>query len=266
MKIKVIVVIALMVVCCGNAFGQAPRSRDYEKERNYWSSWPRTLSAEEMALLNVDFENKFNCFFLKPNLRRPGLMRPGVGSTSANSRTNTWVQGCGKSLIVFHGANNDFFQKIDPNGLIVACGLSENQTDLKELKWYEEEKEKRLVPLRSKWAKERGMSLEEAMQKYKAWQEKNRNSSVPPQLNRLLNSPNRPRHNASTPNNRPRSGQEIARARRTARLEAERKEAERHEREASAEERKAQRQLLMQLGEEVQRRREEREREAQSVK
>ncbi len=260
----------------------------YEKECDYWSSWPRTLSNEEMTLLDVDFEKKFNCVFLKPNSRRLGLMRPGARNVSANSRANTWVMGCGKSLIVFHGANNEFFQKVDSNGLTVAWGWSNNETDLEELKWYAEEKERRLVPLRAKWAEEHGMTLEEAMQKYKAWQEQIR-KSPPPQPNRLLRLNNRPGLNAPPPDNRQLSGLEIARMRRKERLErqqadeeqqrqaAEQAKKEREqeaearkqaaeERKQLAEERKAQLDQLMQIQEELRRQREEKLREQNNMK
>lgn len=279
----------LLVDASAKEAEDAKQKEDEERktEREYWATWPRTLGDEEMALLDVDFEKKFNCVFLEPNSmpmpRRLGLMRPGVRSVSGNSRTNTWVMGRGKSLIAFHGANNEFFQKVDPNGLIVAWGLTKNRTDLEELKWYEEEKEKRLVPLRSKWAKERGMSLEEAMQKYKAWQEQSR-MSPPPQPNRLLRLNNRPGLNVPPPNNRPLSGLEIARMRRERQLadeeqqrqaaELAKKEREQEaearkqaaERKQLAEERKAQLDQLMQIQEELRRQREEKLRELNNMK
>ena len=144
--------------------------------------------------------------------------------------------------------------------------MSKNRTDLEELKWYEEEKERRLVPLRSKWAKERGMSLEEAMQKYKVWQEQSK-MSLPPQPSRLLNLNNRSGLNAPSPNSRRLSGLEITRARREAQLAKEKREAEekpqreKRERERAAEDRKAQLEQLMQIQEELRRQREEKLRE-----
>lgn len=260
-------------------FAKQKEGEKRRRESEYWATWPTTLSDEEMTRLDSDFEKRFNCVFLEKQYSRP-LRINEKRSDSKHSRTNTWVQGCGKSLIVFHGANYEFFQKIDTNGLIVAWGLSKNRTDLEELKWYEEEKEKRLVPLRSKWAKERGMSLEDAMQKYKTWHEQNR-LIIPPQPNRLLN---RPIHNVPSPKYRTDklSEVEMARARRQVRLATEVREAEKKHQEAidqmrkereelerereererelkrAAEERKAQMDQLLQLRDELRRQREER--------
>ena len=271
MKIKTILAITLITACCCNAFGQLSpqrqkeeeeRRQQYEKEREYWSTWPRTLSDEEMALLDRDFEKKFNCVFLDNS---GPLLTDNKLCESEHRRANTWLQGSGKSLIVFY---DEFFQKINPNGLIVAWGLSRYQTDLEELKWYEEEKEKRLRLSRGKWAQDRGMTLEEASQKFKEWTESNPRPI--PMLRwggrPMLRSGGLMRHPSHPSVPRPEtkqgmSGLDMARARRAAELQRQASEQAKKERELAAEERKAQLAQLMQIREELRRQREEKLRE-----
>ena len=231
----------------------------YEQEREYWASWPKTLTDDELASLDSDLEQKFNCVFFK-------------SPDAAHGRTNTWVQGCNKSLVVEF---EDYFQKIGTSGQIVAWGLLENRFDLEEYRWYDAEKRKRLEAKRGIWAKDRGMSLEEAMQKYKVWQEQSK-MSLPPQPSRLLNLNNRPGLNAPSPNNRQLSGLEIARMRRKERLEEQQRPAaeqakkervqEAEARKQATEERKAQLDQLMQIQEELRRQREEKRREQNNMK
>ena len=191
-------------------------SKEENDERQFWSSWPTSVDDDTLKQLISDVEKKFDCTFIPYIITHRMIIRP---TASVPHSTNTWFRTSGKALIVQH---NETFQKIDSEGRIVAWGFDINETDLEELRYFESEKEKRLAPLRSKWAKERGMSLEEAMQKYIVWQEQNR--MRPSQPTRLLNLNNRPGLNAPSPNSRPFSGLEIARARREARLAKERRE------------------------------------------
>ena len=234
------------------------RWEGFRQEREYWRSWPIGIDSDTLNHLIADVEKKFNCIFI-----------PDISSTT---NTNTWFCASGKPLIFSIDSDRVSgdvictFQKINSDGRIVAWGFSENRTDLEEFRYFESEREKRLNSLRSEWAKERGMSLEEAMQKYKVWQEQSK-MSLPPQPGRSLNLNNRPGLNAPSPDSRRLSGLEIARARREARLAKERREAEekpqreKRERERAAKERKAQLEQLMQIQEELRRQREERERQ-----
>ena len=129
------------------------RKQRYEKEqqeREYWSSWPKTLDDETRNALIKDVEGRFNCVF------------------SPHS-TNTWFSKNGKALLIY---NDVGFKKIDAEGRIVAWGTSQNRADLEEFKWYDEECKKRLESLRVKWSQEHGMTLDEAMRKYEEWQER----------------------------------------------------------------------------------------------
>ena len=233
----------------------------YRQEQEFWSSWPTSVDDDTLKQLISDVEKKFNCTFIPYIMThrviiRNGLLRP---TAPAPHSTNTWFRTSGKALIVQH---NETFQKIDSEGRIVAWGFDINETDLEEFRYFESEKEKRLAPLRSKWAKERGMSLEEAMQKYKVWEEQSRMSPLPPPPSSRL------------------SGLAMARARRQARLQAEAREAEKRrqeaepqmqkererekkEREQAAEERKAQLEQLMQIQKELRLQREEKIRREQ---
>ncbi len=228
--------------------------RQYEREREYWATWPNAIDVDAQLISEV--ENKFNCVF------RPHNTFDIIHSRGKlESLTNTWFRANGKSLIINldHGA----FQKIDSEGRIVAWGFSRNRTtDLEEFKWYEEEKEKRLKLLRDKWAKERGMSLEEVMQKHKEWTE---SAYLRPQPLR------RPGFLSSNSEQRM-SGLEMARARHLERLKQQQAEEEQkrqakdearkdreqelRERQQAAEERKAQLEQLMQIQEELRRQRE----------
>jgi len=84
---------------------------------------------------------------------------------------DVWVKSGGKSLIVCVEGRwgIDRYFKIDSDGKIVAWTSRED--DLEELKWINEERERRIDELRTKWAEERGMSLEEAKSKYEEAEE-----------------------------------------------------------------------------------------------
>ncbi len=253
------------------------RRRQYEKEREYWATWPNAIDDDTQLISEV--EKKFNCVF-RPHAHgtRPLFTSHGELVSSNNTwLTNTWFRENGKSLIVNLG--NGTFQKIDSEGRIVAWGVLHNRTtDLKEFKWYEEEKEKRIKLLRTKWAQERGMPLEEAIQKHKKWTESN------PRPGLLRPGLQRPgglfRPGLSRPGlNQEPTGLEIARARREERLKAEAeqqrqaaeqakkmREQERKERELAAEERRAQLAQLMKIKEELRRQREQKQHEQNNNK
>ncbi len=235
----------------------------YDQGSAYWSSWPTTLSNEERITLLHETEKKYSVVILDVGT---------FGGTNFGGTTNTWHKGEGKSLIVI---GDDFFHKMDQDGLMISCGRRYHVTELDEIKWYNAEKEKLLAPFRKDWAKEHGMTLEVAIQKHKEW-----NSSRPtgprPMGSRLLNLNNRPglnrfrspglaRGSKLVPSQKPTTGLETARARQQERIDRQKmteqmqkeREREKKEREQAAEERKAQLEQLMQIQEELRRQREE---------
>ena len=140
------------------------QEEERERQREYWSTWPRSLVGETYAQLIFDLEEKFNCIFAEQyRFRGRGLRMPIFDSGAVDIATNTWRLGCGKSLVV---KSPPWFNKVDADGKIVAWGLLENSSDLEELKYYDEEYSRRLDALKENWAKERGMTLEEAKRKY----------------------------------------------------------------------------------------------------
>ena len=187
------------------------------QERKFWSSWPNRLDTDALNRLVSEVEEKFNCI-LSPY------------------STTTWFRTSGKSLVI-DNYQIGTFQKVDTEGCIVAYGAYNirhggynNRTDLEELRYFETEKNKQLDLLREKWAKDRGMTLKEAIQKHNDW-----NASRPTSMGL----PRRPegliRPGLSSPEC----------------------EQEKKEREQAAEERKAQLEKLGQIQEELRRQREE---------
>ena len=136
-----------------------------KQQREYWSTWPTGLG-EGYAKLVLDAENKFNCVIDK-----------------SGEFTNVWMRGGGKSLIVgvSGGWRHDRYCKIGSDGTILTW--TSREEDLEELKWIKEEEATRLNELRTKWAAERGMSLEEAKSKYDEW---SKSSPSPFRRNRLI--------------------------------------------------------------------------------
>ena len=130
-----------------------------EHQREYWATWPERLEGEAYKRLVADFEEKFNCIYLKHQYT--GRLLGSAGTVKGG--TNTWKSAGGKYLVV---ERDPWFSKFDADGKIVACGLIENRSDLEEFKWYDDETTRRLDELRAKWAEERGMSLEEATRKH----------------------------------------------------------------------------------------------------
>ena len=229
----------------------------FRREREYWRSWPIGIDSDTLNHLIADVEKKFNCIFI-----------PDISSTT---NTNTWFCARGKNLVFSIDSDRVSgdvictFQKINSEGHIVAWGFHENRTDLEEFRHFEAEKEKRLNSLRSEWAKERGMTLDEAIRKH------NDRIDFRP-MRPVLPSPGSRRPGGlfcpglSRPGlNQEPTGLEIARARREERLKAEaerqRQEAEqaKKERELAAEERKEQLAQLMQIQEELRRQRQREE-------
>ena len=133
---------------------------EHEEQHDVWSSWPATLDAEDVKTLFAEAEVKFNCVFLL----RDYFYKKYI--THVNT-TNTWTSSVGKPLIMIH---NDWFYKVDGDGLVVACGMIESAGQLPEFKWYLEERARRLGMLQVKWAKEHGMTLDEAVRGHKNWQ------------------------------------------------------------------------------------------------
>ena len=233
----------------------------FRQEREYWRSWPSGIDSDTLNLLIADVERRFNCIFI-----------PNISSTK---NTNTWFCTTGKSLVFSIDSDcGDItctFQKINSEGRIIAWGFSENRTDLEEFRYFEAEKEKRLNSLRNEWAKDRGMTLDEAIRKHNDWiASRPMQPGLPsPGLRR----PGLIRPGLSRPGLNHEPGLETARARREERLkqpqtEAElrrqaaeqakkEREQERKEREQAAEERKVQMEQLMQLREELRRQREQ---------
>lgn len=127
------------------------QEEERKQQQEYWSTWPKSLGEGHKKLV-YDAEKKFNCVI-----------------DNSGGFTNVWTHGGGKSLIVGITGNwrRDRYCKIDSDGKIVAW--TSRDEDLEELKWFNEERERRLDELRAKWAEERGMSLEEAKSKYDEW-------------------------------------------------------------------------------------------------
>ena len=220
--------------------GDSRQSEEWERQQEYWSTWPKHLDDNELALLGADFEQKFDCIFFDSHaqagsqpslLRRPGQSTLIPKSVRLSPSTNTWMRGCGKSLFVV--GNGGPSMKIDQHGQLVAYGLD---VMAEELCWYDAEKLKRLDAKRSKWAEERGMTIEVALRNYEEWLEQNRRARSPA----LLPLPSTPRLLSS-------SGMSL-RERRAARASAQELESERAAREV---EREAQRAQLLQIREEL---------------
>ena len=263
-KLKTVLIVFVAFVLADNAFSQLRRPGSLRRpgatstaaqEEEYWSSWPATLSNEERITLLHETEKKYSVVIL--------------GGGTFGGTTNTWHKGEGKSLIEI---GDDFVRKMDQDGSMISCGRRYCVTELDEIKWYNAEMEKRLAPLQKSWAEKHGMTLEDAMRKYKEWDSSRPRPAGP---RRLLNFNNRPggRPGLSRPGLNHEPGSEIARVRREERLKQQQAEAEQQrqaaeqakkerehaaaERELAAEERKAQLEQLMQIQEELRRQREE---------
>lgn len=128
------------------------QEEEHKKQQEYWRTWPKSLR-EGYSKLVLDAEKKFNCVI------------------DNGEFDDVWVKSGGKSLIVCVEGRwgVDRYFKIDSDGKIVAWTSRED--DLEELKWLNEERERRIDELRTKWAEERGMSLEEAKSKYEEAEE-----------------------------------------------------------------------------------------------
>ena len=218
-----------------------------KQQREFWSKWPNEIPNDALAKLVSGVERKFNCVFRPHNAF--GIIH---SHGRIESSTNTWFHANGKSLII--NLDNGTFQKIDSEGRIVTWGFSENRTDLEEVRYLESEREKLLNSLRSDWAKERGMTLDEAVRKHQEWID-----SCPVQPLRRPAGLIRPGLSRPGLNHEP-----------VTRLAAEQAKKEREQarkdRELAAEERRAQLKQLMQIQEELRRQREEKIREQNNMK
>lgn len=129
-----------------------------EKERELWKSWPENLTDERRDKIRKQTEEKFNCSFL-------GLF----GST------NTWQYEKGRSLIALEtaggfGGPSSMIFKVDSSGRITRISTRQDR-DFDELRFFDTERDKALECDRKKWAKEHGMTLDEAKSKYAKWKD-----------------------------------------------------------------------------------------------
>lgn len=137
-------------------------ARDAEAERELWRSWPTEISDEEQMDIRAQTERKFNCVLM-------------YDDHLSRSSTNSWRSERGVSCILKQNSQyeGDFLQKIDASGKIVGISRSGaiDYVVFEELKWLTDQKNGKIAEHQEKWAKEHGMTLDDAKAKYAKWKD-----------------------------------------------------------------------------------------------
>jgi len=170
--------------------------------RAFWGGYYSSrsyLSADQIRAVYAASEQLHNCVYVGT------IWLPGMLFYDASKRmefTNSWHAASGKSCIILpsekliekgtarvfsplgsresHSAEYDcvfnnaavstFPQKIDATGRVVWIATN-GRRDIEELEWVDAEIERVLDNERTKWAVARGMTLEEAKERYTKWRE-----------------------------------------------------------------------------------------------
>lgn len=131
-----------------------------------WCSWPDKLGGDATRKIAEQAAKKFNCTFY-------GDFSYGALSDWGVSFTNSWKRGCGGSLIAEKQIwSGRAVEKFDSEGRLVwICSMDGLTEDAEELNWISAERKTALEACQLKWAKEHGMTFDEAKAKYAKWKE-----------------------------------------------------------------------------------------------